>query len=337
MPGIDTPEALDATDPIRLNDLSRNDEERAAEPVVVIDAKSGERWPIWVEIDSNASTPEETALLIHPARNFDSGRRYIVALRNLMPDAYYYEEGLEAPDGFRYYRDDLPSKDAAINSQRERFDRVFRNLREAGIKRSNLYLAWDFTVASDENIAERMLAIRDDAFAELGDEDLDDEAVAGDAPEFDVTSVENFTIAQDPELARRVLGTFEVPCYLEPNCNPGGTFDLGQDGLPQRNGTYTANFHCGIPRKAVDAPADARAGAGLRPRAARDALPGDLGRPADPGTDAQLRDLRDRHDRLLGRRRREHRVERPAAARQLPAADRPGPAGPPQHALPWAG
>ena len=255
VPGIDTPEALEATDPIRLSGLSRNDDERAGEPVVVIDARTGERWPIWVEIDSTASTPDETALLIHPARNFDSGRRYIVALRHLMPDPYYYSEGLEAPDGFRYYRDDLPSKDAAINSQRERFDRVFRNLREAGVKRSNLYLAWDFTVASDENIAERMLAIRDDAFAELGDEDLDDEAVAGDAPEFAVTSVENFTMAQDPELARRVLGTFEVPCYLAPNCNPGGTFDLGQDGLPQRNGTYTANFHCGIPRKAVDAPA----------------------------------------------------------------------------------
>ena len=26
-------------------------------PVVVIDAKTGKRWPIWVEIDSNASTP----------------------------------------------------------------------------------------------------------------------------------------------------------------------------------------------------------------------------------------------------------------------------------------
>ena len=62
VPGIDTPEALDATDPIRLSALSRNRDERAAEPVVVINAKSGERWPISVEIDSTASTPEETAL-----------------------------------------------------------------------------------------------------------------------------------------------------------------------------------------------------------------------------------------------------------------------------------
>ena len=34
---------------------------------------------------------------------------------------------LAAPEGFRYYRDDLPSKEAAINDQRKRFDKVFRD------------------------------------------------------------------------------------------------------------------------------------------------------------------------------------------------------------------
>ena len=71
------------------------------------------------------------------------------------------------------------------------------------------------------------------------------------APAFTVTQVENFTPAQDPELARRVQGTFEVPCYLQPNCNPGGRFELGPDGLPSRNGTYTASFNCGIPHAAL--------------------------------------------------------------------------------------
>ena len=66
VPGLDTPEAFAATDPITLDNLSRNDEELKKEPVVVIDTETGERWPIWVELDSNATTPEETALLIHP-------------------------------------------------------------------------------------------------------------------------------------------------------------------------------------------------------------------------------------------------------------------------------
>ena len=251
VPGLGTPEALAQTDPITLDNLSRNDEERAGEPVVVIDTETGERWPIWVEIDSNSTTPQETALLIHPAVNYAAGHRYIVALRDLRGP----ENGkLRAPEGFRLYRDDLPSNKPAVNAQRGRFDRIFRDLRDAGVRRANLYMAWDFTVSSDENIAERMLSIRDDAFAELGDTDLDDETIQGDAPGFTITSVQEFTPGEDAELARRVQGTFEVPCYLEPDCGPGGRFDLDANGLPQRNGTYTASFNCGIPRAAVDGP-----------------------------------------------------------------------------------
>jgi hypothetical protein len=249
VPGLDNPAAFEATDPIPLNDLSRNDDLRKNEPILVIDAETGEEWPIWVELDSNAPSPEETALLIHPARNYAPGHRYIVAMRNLRDAS---GEPIPAPDGFRYYRDHVPTKEPAIAAQRDRFKSIFKTLhKEAGIKRKSLYLAWDFTVSTDQNIAERMLHIRDEAFAQLGDGDLADVAVQGDSPSFEVTSVENNPPAQ-PLLARRVQGTFEVPCYLEPDCEPGGRFELGPDGLPSQNGTYTADFNCGIPHAAVD-------------------------------------------------------------------------------------
>ena len=248
VPGLDTPAALAETRAVPLNHLNRYARKRA--PVVVIDAETGERHPIWVEIDSNAPTAERTALLIHPARNFESGHRYIVALRKLKDSD---GEQLKAPEGFRYYRDKLEVDHPAVDAQRERFERIFRVLREAKIKRRTLYLAWDFTVATDDNIAARMLHIRDDAFAQLGDSNLADQTVAGNAPTFNVTSVENFTEAQDPELARRVQGTFQVPCYLTPNCQPGGRFQLAANGLPSQTGTYTADFNCGIPHAALDA------------------------------------------------------------------------------------
>ncbi len=219
-------------------------------PVVVIDAKTGKRWPIWVEIDSNAPDPSETAVLIHPARNFDAKHRYIVALRNLKDSS---ANSLAAPEGFRYYRDDLPSSKGPINKQRPRFEKIFQTLRKAGIERSNLYLAWDFTVASDANIADPLLGMRDDAFSQLGDTDLADEEVTGTAPAFTVTSVAN---DPDVEIARRVKGTFTVPCYLTSvaavPCAPGSSFNLGGDGLPIQNGTWTANFDCIIPHAAVD-------------------------------------------------------------------------------------
>ncbi len=53
IPGLDNPDALAATDATPLADLGRYTEEDA--PVVVIDADTGERHPIWVEIDSNAN------------------------------------------------------------------------------------------------------------------------------------------------------------------------------------------------------------------------------------------------------------------------------------------
>jgi|GEM_PF-3328651 len=47
-------------------------------------------------------------------------------------------------------------------------------------------MAWDFTVASTANITGRMLHIRDDAFAQLGDTNLADGIPQGTAPSFTV-------------------------------------------------------------------------------------------------------------------------------------------------------
>jgi hypothetical protein len=247
VPGLDSAEALERTGAAPINHIGRFRE--ADQPIVVIDAETGERWPIWTEIDSNASSPQDTALLIHPAKNFTAEHRYIVAMRGLeTADG----EQIPAPGGFRYYRDHVPSKEPAIEAQRERFKDIFKTLNKAGIKRKDLYLAWDFTVASDMNIARRALHMRDDAFAQLGDTNLDDLQVQGAAPRFAVTEVTNFTAAQDPELARRVKGTLTVPCYMAPSCAPGGTLALDARGLPARNGTWNANFDCTIPRSAVD-------------------------------------------------------------------------------------
>ncbi|HYC81301.1 MAG TPA: hypothetical protein VEB65_05915, partial [Solirubrobacterales bacterium] len=245
VPGIETTADVAATGATPINELARYREPRA--PVVVIDADSGKRWPIWVEIDSTVSEPEQAeprkaALEIHPAENFLSGHRYIVALRELRNAA---GEEIEAPAAFRYYRDNVPSKQPEINARRGHFRELFKRLERSGIDRRDLYLAWDFTVASDENNTGRMLAMRDDAFAQLGDTDLADGVPQGSSPTFQVLSVE-----EEPspgQIARRVKGTFQVPCYLFPTCAPGGTMQLDASGAPIQSGTWTANFDCIVP------------------------------------------------------------------------------------------
>jgi hypothetical protein len=239
IPGIETTADVKAMHAAPINHLGRYRE--AAAPVVVIDATTGQRWPIWVEIDSTVK-PEKANLEIHPSVNFTSGNRYIVALRNLRNAK---KEHLQAPAGFRSYRDNLPSSEEKVNERRPHFEEIFSKLEAAGIGRSSLYLAWDFTVASDENNTGRELSMRNAAFATLGDNNLADGVVEGTSPTFAVTKVEN---EPNPgQIARRVKGTFVVPCFLFPSCAPGGTMVLSAEGKPIQSGVWSANFDCIIP------------------------------------------------------------------------------------------
>lgn len=252
VPGIETAADVAATGAPPINHIGRY--RRGNSPVVVIDAQSGKRWPIWVEIDSTASDPAKAVVEIHPAVNFASGHRYVVALRNLRNAA---GERLEAPVAFRYYRDRVPSNQPEVNAQRGRFESILRRLQRSGIGRHGLYLAWDFTVASDLNNAGRELAMRDDAFAQLGDTNLADGVPQGVSPTFQVTSaaIEQPSAGEPP--LRRVKGTLQVPCYLFPSCGPGGLMQLDAAGAPLQNGTWTANFDCIVPQSAMSGPAGA--------------------------------------------------------------------------------
>lgn len=250
VPGIDTAADVEATGAVPINHIGQYRRRHA--PVVVIDADTGRRWPIWVEIDSTVSDPTKAALEIHPAVNFAAGHRYIVALRDLRNAA---GEEIEAPAAFRYYRDRVPSRQPQIDARRKHFEEIFKRLKHSGIRRHDLYLAWDFTVASDQNNAGRELAMRNAAFAQLGDTNLADGTAQGSSPAFTVTKVEN---EPNPgQIARRVKGAFQVPCYLSPSCAPGGTMQLDASGAPIQNGTWTANFDCIVPASVVSGPAEA--------------------------------------------------------------------------------
>jgi hypothetical protein len=239
---------------------------QADAPIFIIDAETGERHPIWIEIDasetaqtlcetpgsllevvdlvgglfgfdgaldpllpildgvgagcdtglqpilaalgevlgdgalglSNALKVDPPALLMRPGVNFRDGRRYIVAMRNLL-DA----DGnpIEAPAGFRVYRDRFSSELAPVNERRAQMEDIIGRLVQHGVERESLYMAWDFTVASTRNIAGRVLHMRDTALADLGDA----------APAFEITEIIDSPSAAS---ARRVFGRFTVPNFL---------------------------------------------------------------------------------------------------------------------------
>ena len=242
-------------------------------PAVILDVETGERVPYWTELDASVSSPANAVLYIRPARHLLEGHRHIVALRNLKDAG---GETIAAGDVFRAYRDDLISNVPEVEARRAHFERIFRELKDAGVARDDLFLAWDFTVASQRNLTERMLHIRDDAFAILGDR----------SPAFSVTKVEE---NPNDELARRVEGTYEVPNYMTGTGAPGSRFNYAGADLPQRNGTYTADFICIVPKAAL--------GDGVTPAPARPSLYGHglLGDPGEVGG-GNVRRMANEHD-----------------------------------------
>ena len=211
VPGIDPGALADA------GDIGPSLDDDA--PVVLLDATTGERHPYWAELDARAPTEDETVLYVRPAVNYPEGHRMVVGIRGV--DA-------EPSPVFVGYRDGRPFAQEALEAARERYERVFDDLEAAGVERSSLWLAWDFTVASERNLSERVLAMRDDALDGL-------------RPAFTVASVE------DAEGIRTVRGTFDVPLYLTGTGEPGSRMTRGDDGLPERNGTYAAPFRCTLP------------------------------------------------------------------------------------------
>jgi hypothetical protein len=227
IPGLDNADALSRSHLPSLRNLAASLAKRS--PVVVFNARTGKRHPVWAELDSNATSDANRVLIIRPAKNFTEGERYVVVLRNLKD------------------RNGKPIKRKAHG--------FGHSLRKARLKHRGIYRIWSFTVASEHSLAGRMLHIRDDAFRALGDTKLRDLKVAGKAPTFTINSVTDLTPAEDDRIARRVDGTMTVPCYLTDACAPGGRFTFSKTGAPEYHGTTTATFTCRIPRSALD-PAD---------------------------------------------------------------------------------
>ena len=245
VPGLD----LARTDEPRIDALGRS--LLVDSPVMVIDAETRERIPVFAEIDQ-ASVGHTPLLLVHPVRNLEEGHRYVVGLRNLRRT----DGSLIEPDrAFRVYRDNIPTFIPEIEDRRAAMFENTSTLSEAGMLIEDMYLAWDFTVASERSLSERSLSIRDQTFDPLG---------ADGTLGFTVGAV---TPNPDANTLRRITGTFTVPNYLEGDGGPGNAFHYDEpsdpDALPTANGTYEANFICNIPKASVGADGTAVQGRSL--------------------------------------------------------------------------
>lgn len=271
VPGFETPEVLEKSGAVPIDDLQAYDNPN--QRVMVINAETGERQPIWVEIDANPTAVDPSTsgsgginqnpgntgpvnLIIRPAENFDFGERYIVALRNLKG-----ADGkvLPAPIGFRVYRNNIITDQKKVENRRPQMESIISTLEDTqGVRRRQLYMAWDFTVASQDSVTGRATEIRDDAFARLGDTDLSDRVIQGTSPEFEITGVLDPGDPTPPDdrdlpaqIRRRVTGTITVPCYLDQAGCPTGSkfsFDSSDELTWDEGNVAEVPFRCEIPR-----------------------------------------------------------------------------------------
>jgi hypothetical protein len=266
VPGLDTLEAFRNSNMPPIDDPAKSLDRDS--PVVVLNTRTGRRHLVWAEIDSNPSDPSQRNIMIRPAENFEEGTRYIVALRNLR-DAN--GNAIEAREPFRVFRDNVQTTDPDVEARRHSMRMMFKNLLRAGVSTRSLYLAWDFTVASATSTTNRMLSIRDRAFASLEDHNLADFKVAGRSPRWtvnpdlpddsptseipdDAGAVDGVVDFESGPLKRQVHGQVTVPCFIDtPACAPGGQFRYlpGSDGmvplqLPGNTAVY--DWTCNIPR-----------------------------------------------------------------------------------------
>lgn len=297
--GVSTPAAFQNSGIVSLENVSAYKD--ANQAVMLIDAATGERQPIFAELDANPTAvdpvyeggelikpggigkrPGNTGpvnLMVRPAKNLEFGHRYIVAFRNLKNGD---NEPVESPLGFRVYRDDLKTEQDIVENRRPHMESILDTLTtKASVDRKSLYMAWDFTVASQDSITGRATDIRDAAFAELGDPNLANRTIEGNSPDIVVTAFcdagDNatpdcgnnypFSGGFDPEAniqspvpnntttQRTVVGYIDnVPCYLDENgCPSGSEFKIKPDGSVDTNTTFTTQvpFRCLIPKSIV--------------------------------------------------------------------------------------
>lgn len=221
-------------------------------PIVVLDARTGRRVPYWAELDSNTTDAARQALIIHPAVRLADGTRYVVALRDLRNAG----GGLiPPPPGFAAMLKPRPPRNPLLHARWLSLRPVFRILHQNGIANAGLYQAWDFTTASSQSLTGRALHMRDQAFARLGTH----------APGVVITSVQNYTAAQNANITRIVTGYVEVPSYLNKLGGPPGSMlhytsaHPGPYAVPQQipGNVQHAVFECVIPRAALVAPGQA--------------------------------------------------------------------------------
>ena len=209
----------------------------ADSPIVLLDMDTGERAPFFAEVDANVSDPAKADLIIRPLARLHAGARYAVAIRNTVVAA----DGspLPVPDAFAALRDGKSFSHPKFQALQKREKDVFAALATAGVDKSQLVVAWDFTVASDEFLQTDLRTMTQAALPAIG--------TAG--------ANLTFTATEQPPgngIYKAYLGTFKSPNFLTDGEHDDSVIARDASGTPMMSGLRDATFTAMIPSCVTD-------------------------------------------------------------------------------------
>lgn len=207
---------------------------------VIVDMTTGELVAHFSEVDANELDRFELqAVYIRPAQRLTGEHRYAVGIRKSL----HSRDGKALPvtAGFQAVLDNRDTGHARLDAARPRLRKAVEALEAKGIKRSDLLVAWDFTVAPDGDAIADPLAARDAALAAMGDRAAN--------MSYTVTS-DLGPYPDDTRIARRIEIDFQAPLVT----GDGFAGFLRDDsGKVIAQGTMTAKGYIMIPSCASNA------------------------------------------------------------------------------------
>ncbi len=212
-----------------------------ASDVIVVDWDTGERHPVWCELDYAGNAIEGSRMLyIRPATPYLNGHRYVVALRHIGDAA---GAPITPSEGFLALRDDVETNNFDLEGRRDLYAEIFGKLTDAHWAQEDVHIAWDFTIKSAESVAGRIQFMRTDA----------KERVGADGPPYVIDEVQEFTPEQELHTWKRIHGRMTVPLYTETDSSDT-LLTRDSSGMPTYNGETTVPFTIVVPRTAQTNP-----------------------------------------------------------------------------------
>jgi hypothetical protein len=199
--------------------------------VVVIDMDSGERVPLFAEVDQNVMLETARNLMIRPLSRMKPGTRHAVGIRRSVKSLDGSD--LPVPAAFAAIRDGGSFTHPKFAELKTRTLEAIDALEAAGIPADDLVLAWDFVTVSDQYLRSDLTTMRDAALPAIG--------TAG--------ANLTFTTVDKPANGsfKRYTGTFTSPDFLTAGETDGSIMRRDAAGLPVMDGMRDARFAAIVP------------------------------------------------------------------------------------------